>query len=269
MFEIFQYEFMRNAFIAAILIGILCGIIGTFIVLRKIVFIADGISHSAFGGVGIGYFLKISPIISAIPFSILSAIIIFILSKKTKIEENSAIGIMMVFGITVGILFMYLTPGYTTDLTVYLFGSIVLIPTNDLILMLALDLIIIFFTFLFYREIVFVSFDEEFSKIVGIKTDQINLLLLSLIALSVVVMMKAVGIILLIALLIIPSIISKNFAKNVKSIIFLSIFLGIIFSIIGLFISYEFNLPSGAVIVLVAIIGLIIGEILRKILMKT
>lgn len=263
MFEIFQYEFMRNALIAAILTGILCGIIGTFIVLRKIVFISDGIAHSAFGGVGIGYFLKIYPLIMAIPFSILSAFIIFLLSKKTNIEEDSAIGIILVLGMAVGILFIYLTPGYATDLMSYLFGSITLIPNSDLILMFVLDIIIILIVFKFYREFVFASFDEEFSKIVGIKTEHLYLLLLSLIALSVVVIMRVVGIILLIALLIIPVVISKNFAKNVKSIIFLSVFLGIIFSIIGLFFSYEFNLPSGATIVLIAIIGLIIIEIYK------
>lgn len=264
MFELLQYEFMRNALIASILASLVCGIIGTFIVLRKIVFISDGIAHSAFGGVGLGYFLHISPTIMAIPFSIFSAISInLLLNKKAKIEEDSAIGIMLVFGMAIGILFIYLTPGYAPDLMIYLFGSIISIPNFDLFVMCILDVIIIATIFLFYREFVYMCFDEEFSNIVGIKTKTLNLLLLCLIALSIVVLMRVVGIILLVALLTIPTTISKNFFKNVKSIILLSIFLATMLTVSGLFFSYNLNLPSGATIVLTSIIALIVAKIYK------
>ena len=150
--EILQYEFMRNALIAAVLVNIACGIVGTYVVIKKIVFISGGISHAAFGGIGLGYFLGTNPIIVAIPFSMLSAIVIGLIGRRSRLNEDTAIGIIWAVGMASGILFINLTPGYAPDLFSYLFGNILTIPVYDLYIMLAMDLIIIIIVVLFFRE---------------------------------------------------------------------------------------------------------------------
>ncbi|MDI6730304.1 MAG: iron chelate uptake ABC transporter family permease subunit [Candidatus Altarchaeum sp.] len=251
MFEIFQYEFMRNAVIAIILAGIACGIVGTYVVARKLVFISEGISHAAFGGIGIGYFLKINPVIVAIPFAILAALAIGIITKKTNVNEDTAIGMTLAFGIAIGIIFIYITPGYASDLFTYLFGSVITVSMSDIIIMIILDAIIIGIFFILRREILAISFDEEFSKIIGIPTKFLYLLTLCLIALSVVVLIRVVGIILIIALLTIPAAIAKNFTENFYKMSVLSVITGIVISIFGLLVAIIHNFPPGATIIVV------------------
>ncbi len=251
MIEILHYEFMRNALMAAVLAGIACGIIGTYVVIKRIVFISGGISHAAFGGIGLGYLLGINPILTAIPFSILSALGIGAISKKTKVSEDTAIGMLWTIGMASGIVFISLSPGYAPDLFSYLFGSILTVSSFDLMIMLLLDVVIILTVFLFNKEFTAMSFDEEFSKVVGVPTKGLYLLFLCLVALSVVVLIRIVGVILVIALLTIPVAISRQFTYNIKKLMFLSIFTGIILTIAGLWFSYTFNLASGATIVLV------------------
>jgi zinc transport system permease protein len=251
MMEILQYEFMRNALMAAVLASIACGIVGAYVVIKRIVFISGGISHAAFGGIGLGYLLGINPILAAIPFSILSALCIGTISKKTKISEDAAIGVLWTVGMALGIIFIGLSPGYAPDLFSYLFGSILTVPSSDLIMMLLLDVVIILTVFLFYREFTAMSFDEEFSKVVGVPTQSLYLLLLCLVAFSVIVLIRVVGVILVIALLTIPATISRQFTYNLKKLILLSMFTGIILTVTGLWLSSVFDLASGATIVLV------------------
>ena len=248
--EIFQYEFIRNAMIATILVNIACGIVGTFVVTKRIVFISGGISHAAFGGIGLGYFLGLDPIITAIPFSILTAFGIGFIAKKTKVGEDAAIGILWAIGMSLGIIFINLTPGYAPDLFSYLFGNILTIPFSDLIIMVVLDMIIIVITILFYKEFKAISFDEEFSKVAGVPVDVLYFLLLGMVALSVVILIKVVGIILVIALLTIPASMCRQFTNNIKTLIFLSMSVGIILTIGGLWISYILDLASGATIII-------------------
>jgi len=248
--EIFQYEFIRNAMIAVVLVNIACGIVGTFVVTKRIVFISGGISHAAFGGIGLGYFLGLDPIITAIPFSILTAFGIGFIAKKTKVGEDAAIGILWAIGMSLGIIFINLTPGYAPDLFSYLFGNILTIPFSDLIIMVVLDIIIIFITILFYKEFKAISFDEEFSKVAGVPVDILYFLLLGMVALSVVILIKVVGIILIIALLTIPASMCRQFTNNIKTLIFLSMSIGIILTIGGLWISYILDLASGATIII-------------------
>ncbi|MBC8388311.1 MAG: metal ABC transporter permease [Actinobacteria bacterium] len=251
MMEIFQYEFIRNAMIAAVLVNIACGIVGTFVVTKRIVFISGGISHAAFGGIGLGYFLGLDPIITAIPFSILTAFGIGFIAKKTKVGEDAAIGILWAIGMSLGIIFINLTPGYAPDLFSYLFGNILTIPFSDLIIMVVLDMIIVVITILFYKEFKAISFDEEFSKVAGVPVDLLYFLLLGMVALSVVILIKVVGIILVIALLTIPASMCRQFTNNIKTLIFLSMSIGIILTIGGLWISYILDLASGATIIIV------------------
>lgn len=256
---------MQNAFLAAVLVSVACGVVGTYVVIKRIVFISGGISHAAFGGIGMGYFLGVNPILAAIPFSVISALVMGLTSKKVKISEDTAIGILWSLGMAIGIIFINLTPGYVPDLMSYLFGSILTVPVNDLFIMMALDIIIIISVILFQREFQGISFDEEFSKVVGMPTTAFYLLLLSLVALSVVVMIKVVGVILVIALLTIPAAIAKQYTYNIRRMMILAVILGMILTTGGLYISYLFNLASGATIVLVLGIGFLCSLIIQKI----
>jgi len=252
MIEILQYEFMRNALIAALLASIACGIIGVYVVVKRIVFISGGIAHAAFGGIGLGYFLGVNPVLGVIPFSIAAALIMGVTSKRTKIPEDTAIGILWVMGMALGVIFVALSPGYAPELFGYLFGSILTVPTSDIILMLSLNAAIIAVVFSLHREFQAISFDEEYATTIGLPTERLYLLLLCLIALTVVLLIRVVGVILVIALLTIPAAMSRQFTHRLSSMMFLSVFLCAVFTICGLWLSYAFDLPSGATIVLVS-----------------
>ncbi|MFA5014622.1 MAG: metal ABC transporter permease [Actinomycetota bacterium] len=266
--EIFQYEFMRNAIMAAVLVNITCGIVGTYVVVKKLVFISGGISHAAFGGIGLGYFLGINPIVAAVPFSLISAITIGLISKRSKLSEDAAIGIIWAVGMAMGIIFINLTPGYAPDLFSYLFGNILTIPVSDLYIMLILDSIIIVTIVLFFKEFYAVSFDEEFSTVIGIPNRIIYLALLCMVALSVVILIRIVGIILVIALLTIPSSICRQFTYNMKKLIISSIIVGIILTIAGLWVSYLLNLASGATIIILLAIIFFLSFFIKKIILS-
>ena len=251
MLELFQYQFMQRALIAAVLVSVACGVVGSYVVIKRIVSLSGAISHAAFGGVGIGYFIGVNPVLAAIPFSILSAIAIGGVKQITRISEDTSIGILWSVGMAIGVIFINLTPGYAPDLFSYLFGSILTVNNTDLYIMFILDIIIISTVYLFRREFLAVSFDEEFSKVVGLPALFVYMLLLALVALSVVVLIKVVGVILLIALFTIPAAISKQYTYNLKNLMILATILGIILTVIGLILSYIFNLASGATIVMV------------------
>lgn len=263
--EILQYEFIRNALMAAILVNIACGIVGTYVVIKKIVFISGGISHAAFGGIGLGYFLGVNPILVAIPFSVASAVSIGYISKKTKLGEDTAIGIIWAIGMAAGIIFINLTPGYSPDLFSYLFGNILTIPLVDLYIILGLDTVIIIAAILFHREFAVIAFDEEFAAVIGIPVRKLYFLLLCLISLSVVVLIRVVGVILVIALLTIPSSVCRLFTYNIKRLIFASVVTGILITITGLAISYFLNLTSGATIIMLAGIVFFVSYFVKKI----
>jgi zinc transport system permease protein len=251
MLEFFQYQFMQRALIAAVLVSVACGVVGSYVVIKRIVSLSGAISHAAFGGVGLGYFLGVNPVLAAIPFSIISAMAIGGVKQITNISEDTGIGILWSVGMAIGVIFINLTPGYAPDLFSYLFGSILTVNNTDLYIMLILDMIIIATVYLFRREFLAVSFDEEFSKVVGLPALLIYMLLLALVALSVVVLIKVVGVILLIALFTIPAAISKQYTYNLRNLMILATIIGIILTTLGLILSYIFNLASGATIVMV------------------
>jgi zinc transport system permease protein len=259
MMEILQYDFMRNALLAALLASIACGIIGVYVVVKRIVFISGGIAHAAFGGIGLGYFLGIDPILGVVPFSIASALSMGLVGRRTKIPEDTAIGILWAIGMALGIMFIGFTPGYAPDLFGYLFGSILMVPTSDLMLMLILNAAIIVIVIALYREFQAISFDEEYATVMGLPTERLYLLLLCLIALTVVLLIRVVGVILVIALLTIPAALSRQFTHRMSSMMLLSIALCALFTIGGLWLSYIFNLPSGATIVLVSGVAFIVS----------
>lgn len=251
MFGLLQYEFMRHALLAALLASLACGIVGTLVVVKRIVFISGGISHAAFGGIGLGYWLGINPLLVVIPFSLLAALAIGLISRTTRVSDDTAIGILWTLGMAVGILFIHLTPGYAPDLMSYLFGNILTVPIGDLEVMLILDLVILGIVAVLYREFAALAFDEEFATVVGVPTQVLHLLLLCLVALSVVVLIRAVGIILVIALLTLPAAIGRQFTHDLKRLMVLASLIGAGLTGLGLWISYLLDLASGATIVLV------------------
>lgn len=252
MLEALQYGFIQNALIAGMLAAVACGIVGVYVVVKRIVFISGGISHASFGGIGLGYLLGINPVIGALFFTIASALGMGIVSRRTRLPEDTAIGILWAVGMALGIIFIGLSPGYAPDLFSYLFGNILTVPASDLILMLILDVVIISVVFLLYKEFLALSFDEEFGTVVGVPTERLYLTLLCLIALTVVVLIRVVGVILVIALLTIPAATARQFTHSLKRMMFLSILFGIVFAVLGLWLSYALDLASGATIVLVS-----------------
>ena len=249
--ELLSYTFIQHALISAVLVSLACGIVGAYIVIQRLVFISGGISHTAFGGVGLGYLLGINPMLAAIPFSLVSALGIGLLSRGGRIAPDTAIGVLWTMGMALGVLFIGLKPGYAPDLHSYLFGNILTVPRSDLYIMAALDGVILLALLLFHREFFALAFDEEFATIVGVPTRVFYLLLLCLVALSVVVLIRVVGIILVMALLTIPAAMCRPFTHDLKKLMIASTLIGLTLTVCGLWLSYLFDLPSGATIVLV------------------
>jgi zinc transport system permease protein len=264
VFEILQYEFMRNALLAGLLASIAAGIIGTYVIVKRIVFISGGIAHASFGGIGLGYYLGISPIIGAVGYSLASAIGIGVISKNTQQREDTAIGILWALGMASGIIFINLTPGYAPDLFSYLFGNILTVPRSDLLLMAVLNLVIVAAVMILYKEFLTLSFDEEFAEIVGLPVDRLYFALLSVIGLTVVLLIRIVGIILVIALLTIPAAIAQQMTTNLKVMMVYSVALSSLFSTCGLWVSFVFDIPSGATIILLAGFTFIIVSVVNN-----
>ena len=225
MLEIFQYGFMRNALAAGVLVSIACGIIGTYVVINRIVFLSGGIAHAAYGGIGLGYLLGINPVLGAIAFSIISALGMGIVHRKTRQRSDTIIGVMWAVGMAMGIIFLDLSPGYKADLMSYLFGSILAVPQSDLIIMLVLNLIILTLVILYFKELQAISFDETFAFVVNVPVDRLYLMLVCLIGLTVVMVMRIVGLIMVIALLTMPPAIASLFVKDMKRMMIVSVLL--------------------------------------------
>jgi zinc transport system permease protein len=173
MMEVLQYEFMQNAIVAGLLAAIACGIVGTYVVVKRVIFISGGIAHASFGGIGLGYLASFSPVLGALIFSLASALGIGYITRRTRLPEDTAIGILWAIGMALGIIFIGMAPGYAPDLFSYLFGNILTVPNSDLLLMLILDIAIIGIVIAFYKEFLALSFDEVYSKVVGIPADAV------------------------------------------------------------------------------------------------
>ncbi len=259
LIALFNFGFFRNAFIAALIASITCGIIGTYIVSRRIVFISGGITHASFGGIGMGYYFGFDPILGAVAFGILSALGIEFFTKRADLREDSAIAMLWSLGMALGVIFIFLTPGYAPNLMSYLFGNILTVSKNDLIYLFILAVFVICFFWIFYRMIIFVSFDEEFAMTNNAPVRLFNALLISLVALTIVLNIRVVGIILVMSLLTIPQAIANLFTKRFDIMMIYSILFGFLGSISGLAFSYIYDIPSGAAIIftLVVLYGLI------------
>lgn len=245
-----EYEYMRYALFAGLLASVACGIVGTYVAVKKMTFISGGISHASFGGIGLGFYIGISPVLGALIFALISALGMGLATRMAKLPEDAAIGMMWVVGMALGIVFIDLTPGYAPDPSSYLFGNILLVPFSDLVTALILDIVIILVVVLLYKEFLAVSFDEEFGTAVGVPTGVLYFILLCLIALTIVVLVRVVGIILIIALLTMPPAMARQFTYDLRKMMALSVLFGAVFMLGGLWLSYEYDVASGATIVL-------------------
>ncbi len=263
---LFEYEFFRNAFSAAFLMSVSCGLIGTYIVARRMVFISGGITHASFGGVGISYFLGWAPMAGAAVFALIAAITTEHLTRKKLIRNDSLIAVMWSLGMAIGIIFIYLTPGYSPNLMSFLFGSIITVTLTDLALMLALTLVVALVFIFFYRVILFVSFDEQFARTRGIPVMLVNYMLIILVALTIVLSIRVAGIILVLSLLTIPQNTANLFTSNFGRILAWSVIIGFIGALIGLITSYFLNIPSGATIIFSLVILYLLARGLRAVL---
>jgi zinc transport system permease protein len=262
-----SYEFLRNALLAGVLASVLCGVIGTFVVVKKLAFISDGISHAAFGGMGLCFFLGIDPLLGAIPVALACAFALGAVDRETIRSYDALIGVLWAVGMAVGVVFVYKTPGYAPNLMTYLFGNILLVTRRDLLAILVLAVSVLATLFLFFKGIVAVAFDEVFARVRGLQVRLLMALLLGMIALSVVILIQVVGIILVVALLTIPSVISLMLWKDLRSVLLGSVGIGVGITLGGLVLSFNYDLPSGPAIILlgaVLLVGVYGGKRLRR-----
>jgi len=264
MTEIFEYEFMRNALAAGLLVSVACGVIGTFVVLNRMVFVSAGIAHAAYGGIGLGYFAGFNPVLGAVGFSVAAALAMGAIERAARQRTDTVIGVIWAAGMALGILLIDLTEGYKADLMGYLFGSILAVPTFDLWIMLGLDVVIVALAVLYYKELLAISFDENFARIQNVPVDRLYLILMCMVGLTVVMMMRVVGLILVIALLTIPPAIGALFTRDMRKTMILASFLGMIFTTIGLLVSFAFDLTSGAAIILVSAVAYLAALVIRS-----
>jgi zinc transport system permease protein len=260
----FSYDFMRNALYASLLVGVACGLIGTLVVLNRIVFLGGGIAHAAYGGIGLAYYFGQDPMLGAILFSILSALGMGLVHLRTKARSDTLIGVMWSIGMAIGIIFVSLTPGFKADLMSYLFGSLLAVSGADLRLMAVVVVLVIAFVVLLYRSLQAISFDETFSTVRNLPVAVLYLVMLVMIGLTVVVAMRVVGLIMVIAMLTIPPATANLFLKDMKGMILLSIGLGWLFSTVGLIVSFALNLQAGSVIILVASLSYLLAAGVKK-----
>lgn len=256
---IIDYPFMRNAVCAGLLAAVACGVIGSFVVARRITYVAGGIAHSVLGGMGVaGYLIVvhrwqgISPLLGAIGAALLAALIIGWVTTRARQREDTVIGAVWAVGMAVGILFISQTPGYNQELMSYLFGNILMVSNTDLGILVALDLLIIALTFLFYRQFLAVCFDPEFARARGLRVHWYYMLLLCLTALTVVLLVTVVGVVMVIALLTLPAAVAGCFSRTFRQMIVGAIVCCVFFTFSGLAVSYQSDFPAGATIILIA-----------------
>lgn len=254
--EFFQalsnYGFLQNALFAGLLASVSCGVMGTYVVVKRISFIAGGIAHSVLGGMGIAYFFQGNPIFGAIVAAIVSALIIGWINLRQEEHADTIIAAIWAIGMAIGVIFISKTPGYNADLMSYLFGNILMVASEQLWLMIILNLIVIATVLIFFKQFLAVCFDEEYARLRGVNVELYYLLLLVSVAITVVLLIQIVGLILVIALLTLPAAIASQYQDSLLKIMVLAIILGAVFTAAGLAVSYQPDLPAGATIILIA-----------------
>ncbi len=264
MLHLLSYDFLRHAVVAGLLASVLCGVVGTFVVVKRLVFLAGGVAHAAFGGLGVCYFLGIDPRLGAAAVAVVSALALAGPGRERGRSHDAVIGILWAVGMAVGVVFLYKTPGYAPNLMAYLFGNILTVDATDVALTFGLVLVVVALFGLFFKESVAVAFDEEFAAVQGVPVRWAMVLLMLLAALSVVFLIQLVGILLVIALLTIPPVVSLRLARSFPAVVGLSIVIGVVMTQGGLALSYLYDLPSGPAIVLLGAALLVLVDVVQR-----
>ncbi len=259
MIEALQFEFMRNALFAGLFASLICGVIGTFVVVNRLVFLTGGIAHAAYGGIGAALFFGIPYIFGTLGFSLGAALIMTAVTMKTPERSDTFIGVLWAVGMAIGVILIDLTPGYNVDLMSYLFGSILAVPAGDIWWMTGMGAVTLAVTIYFYRDMIAISYDVEFARLRGVPVDILYFLFMALVAVSIVFIIRVVGLILVIALLSIPPYIAEKYAKSLGAMMVIAVILSAVFNIAGLWVAYMLDLTSGASIILVAAAGFFIS----------
>ena len=254
MLDLLNYTFFQHALLGSLFASIACGIIGTYIVTRRLVFISGGITHASFGGIGIGLYTGFSPLFSAAIFSVLSAFGVEWLSKRKDMREDSAIAVFWTFGMAIGIIFSFLSPAFAPDLSAFLFGNILTITATDIWLLAGLSVLLTIFFTCFLNPIIYIAFDREYARSQRIPVTFFEYTLMMFIALTIVACLRMIGIVLVISLLTLPQMTANLFTHSFKKIIWLSIGIGYVGCLGGLYLSYQLQVPSGAAIIFFSIL---------------
>lgn len=252
MFQILQYTFMQRALVSAVLIGTICAVIGVYVVLRGLSFIGSGIAHASFGGVALGFLLGWNLVLTAFLFCLATALGIGYVSRKGEIKEDTAIGIFFSATMGLGILLVGLLEGYNVDLFGYLFGSILAVTRQDLWITVGLSGLVMAVIGLLYKEFLFICFDAEMAEVVGLPVERLYYLLLGLMAITIVISIKVVGIVLVSALLVAPAATAYQLTDDFRRMVLLAVLVGVGSAVVGLFLSYWLRTASGATIVVTA-----------------
>jgi zinc transport system permease protein len=260
-----QYDFMQNALLGSLLLSLMCAITGTFIVIKRLVFLSGGISHGAFAGLGAAYYLGINPLLGAMLFAVASAVAISRVILRQRQPADATIGIFWATGMAIGVLFVFITPGYAPDLMPYLFGDILTISRQQLIWMVIFSILSLLLTVLLFRQLVAVSFDDEFARLRGLPVTTIMILLMVMNSVAIVMMIQAVGIILVMALLTIPPLIGLTLAADIRRVMFFAFVSALFITVGGLMLSFLLDLPSGPAIVLLGAALLVMVKLSKKI----
>ena len=266
--DILHYTFFQNALWASLLIAIACGIVGAYIVSRRIVFISGGITHASFGGLGIGLYFGVNPLLSAFLFALLSAFGVEYLShsgSRRQIREDSVIAAIWSLGMAIGVIFIFLTPGYAPNLSAFLFGNILTVSTNDLLWMTLLSVILVLVYSLWKKAVIYTAFDRDFAFTQQLPVRLIEYMMMLFIAATIVLSIRLVGIMLLMSILTIPQMTANLFTSDYHKMMITSCIIGFFGCVAGLFLSYFFNIPSGAFIILLLITIFLIARIIRRI----
>jgi zinc transport system permease protein len=252
MLDALHFEFMRHALMAGLLASVICGIMGTLVVANRIVFLSGGIAHAAYGGIGLAFFFGWPYLVGTIGFSLVAAGVMAAVTLRARHRADTIIGVIWAVGMATGIILLDLTPGYNVDLMSYLFGSILTVPAQDLWIMLGTGVSVTGFVAVFYKDLLTLSYDEEFARIRGVPVNTLYFALIGLLAVTIVMVIQVVGLILVIALLTIPPFIVERYAQSLFQMMVGSSVLGAVFTVAGLWLSYAFDLTSGASIIMVA-----------------
>ncbi len=268
MLEALQFEFMRNALAAGMIASVICGVIGALVVVNRIVFLAGGIAHAAYGGIGLSFFFGFPPLVGILGFSLFASAVMAAVTLNDKKRSDTFIGVQWAVGMALGVILLDFKKGYNVDLMSYLFGSILAVPSHEIKIMAVLGLLILALVIFFYHDFLAMSYDQEFARLRGVPVVPLYYTMIAMIAVSVVMVIKIVGLILIIALLTIPPYIAEKYTDCLSSMMIVSALLGMAFTLLGLWLAYTFDLTSGASIIMVAASAFFVSSIFDQVVKR-